>query len=547
MKLIGVIMADFERGALGGRSWLRDEIAGETVIRRTCRQALKSRRLAGLYLAVDTSQAAVAEAAVAGLNVRIETHHAGSVPWRNYTCSARKWSLDAWRGGLGGTCVFDESLHPWLLEAVAKREQADGAVDIPAAAPLLDPALLDAMIEHHEESSADIRMTFTQSAPGLSAAIYATPLLSDLIKASQSVGRVMAYNPAAPQRDMIMLPCFYAPETDVRRAVGRCVADNSAAIDTITACLRECPAADGDVPDATTISRWLLARRWSHVPKLPNEVEIELTTEDSLPQTTLRPRGAVVGKRGPMDLAVFDRLIGELAERDDMHIVLGGFGDPMMHPQWATCVRRCREAGIFATAVRTPAIMLDQPAIDVLEEARVDVLNVLIDAANAETYRKLHNADCYGQVMANIDALLRSHQARQLPLPILACEMIKTRATMDELEPFYDQWISKVGSAVLVGPSDYAGQWQDLSVMDASPPTRFPCERVFTRAMVLADGRVTICDQDFRGEHTIGSIADSPLSTLWTGQTLVAVRRSHQAGTYDVIPLCRRCREWHRP
>jgi radical SAM protein with 4Fe4S-binding SPASM domain len=118
---------------------------------------------------------------------------------------------------------------------------------------------------------------------------------------------------------------------------------------------------------------------------------------------------------------------------------------------------------------------------------------------------------------------------------------------MDEMEPFYDQWTAKAGSAVIVGPSDYAGQLKDLSVMNMAPPTRFACERIFTRAMVLADGRVTVCDQDFRGLHAVGSLATNSLSTLWTSEAMAAVRHSHQAGTYDGMPLCTACREWHRP
>lgn len=548
MKVIAVVTADFERGALGTRSRLADDLGGGTVVRRTLERVLKCERVASVHLVVDTAQAAAGQAAVEGLAVKLETHHAGDVPWFNYVRSARKWSLDAWRGGLGSTCVFDESLHPWLLEALGRREQADGVVDVPAAAVLLDPRLLDAMTGHYETTADDVRMTFTQSAPGLSAAIYSTPLLGDLVKACHSAGRMMAYNPAQPRRDMIMLPCFYPPETDVRRAFGRCVADTDAAVDRIAACLRECRVAGGDdVPGAAAVSRWLLDRRCAFVPALPDEVEIELTTEDSLPETTLRPRGDAVGRRGPLDRAIFDKLIGELAQRDDVRVVLGGFGDPLLHPEWPGYVRRCREAGIFAVAVRTPAVTLDKAAIDVLEENQVDVLNVLLDAATPETYRDLHQADHYDRVLANLDALLASHQARQQPQPLLACEMIKARATMDEIEPFYDKWIGKVGSAVIVGPSDYAGQFVDRAVMDMAPPTRFACERLFTRALVLADGRVTVCDQDYRGRHAVGSLADSSLAALWTGETLTATRRSHQAGTYDAMPLCRSCREWHRP
>jgi hypothetical protein len=45
--------------------------------------------------------------------------------------SSRKWSLDSWRGGLGGSTVFDESLHPWLLDALARRALANRRESVP--------------------------------------------------------------------------------------------------------------------------------------------------------------------------------------------------------------------------------------------------------------------------------------------------------------------------------------------------------------------------------------------------------------------------------
>ncbi|HSW45009.1 MAG TPA: radical SAM protein [Phycisphaerae bacterium] len=571
MKVIGVIHADFDRGPLGTAARLTDDLAGRSVLRRTLQQVLRAcpktragpassrsisrvlgqapnaNHLASVHLVVQAAQESRARAAVDGLDVKIETHDAAAVPWRDYLITTRKWSMDAWRGGIGGTCVFDESLHPWVLDALARREQADGVVDIPAAAPLLDPVLLTAMIEHFGKVADDVRMTFTQSAPGLTAAIYAPSLLADLARTSQCPGRMMAYNPAEPRRDMIMLPCFCAPETEVRRARGRCMVDTQDAMQRVAACLTELGAANNDPPDAAAVSRWLLGRQWTFVPDLPAEVEIELTTEDSLPETTLRPRGPIVGRRGPMDAAVFERLIDELARRDDVRIVLGGFGDPLLHPEFSRLARRCRETGIFGLAVRTPAVTLDEPAIENLLDTKVDVLNVPIDAATAETYRKLHRADRFDRVQSNIEKLIEAQQARRQSQPLVVCEMIKTRETMNEIEPFYDRWTSRTGAAVIVGPSDYAGQFSDLAVMNMAPPTRFACGRLFDRTMVLADGRVTACDQDFKGQHAIGSLTDQSLGDLWKCDRMNAIRRSHQTATCDAMPLCRSCREWHRP
>lgn len=553
MKVIAAIEADFERGPLGTRSRLRDDLLGETVLRRTLRRVLACSRLASVHLVVDLRQEALACAAVEGLAVRVETHSAGPSPWQTHVASGRKWSLDSWRGGLGGTTVFDESIHPWVLEALARREQAEAVATIPAAAAVFDPSLLAAMIAHYEQVCAEVRMTFTQSPPGLSAAIYAPAMLADLAKTVQPPGRTLAYRPTEPSRDAIMQACYFTPPPAIARATGRLIADTDEAIARVRTLLVDADSPDG--ADASAAERVAAAerlgtslRQFSFAPRgLPGEVEIELTTDDSLPSTTLRPRGQVVGRRGPLDPRVFGRLIDELAQRDDVRVVLGGYGDPLLHPEFGSLLRKCREAGIFGLAVRTPAITLDEAMVETLIEHRVDVLNVLLDAATPGTYSQVHGADYFEQVTANVDRVLAAHACTKQPLPLVVCEMVKTRATIGEMEAFYDRWVSKSAGAVIVGPSAHAGQWQDLGVMKMSPPARFACGRIFNRAMVLADGRVTVCDQDFRGEHALGSITDGTLHDLWIGAAMQAVREAELAGLHDGMPMCPACEEWHRP
>jgi radical SAM protein with 4Fe4S-binding SPASM domain len=125
--------------------------------------------------------------------------------------------------------------------------------------------------------------------------------------------------------------------------------------------------------------------------------------------------------------------------------------------------------------------------------------------------------------------------------------LLKSHETMDDVEAFYDRWIRKTASAVIAGPSHYAGQWPDGAVVRMAPPTRFSCLRLPHRAMILADGRMTLCDQDFHGWHAVGSVRESPLAELWQGPALSAARQYHSNGVWNDLPLCRECDEWHRP
>ena len=535
MKFLAAIEADFHRGALGTRSRLGDDLLGETVLRRTLKRVLECPRLASVHLIVDVGQEALAREAASGLSVKLETHSAGPPPWQAFVASARKWSLDAWRGGIGGTTVFDEAFNPWVLEALARREGVDAIACVPAAAAVFDPGLLGEMLAHYEKVHEDVRLTFTQSPPGLTAAIYSPAILADLAKAAQPPSRTMAYRPSDPHRDVILQPCYYSVAPSIAQSTGRLIADTGAALARVQGILEKGDAA------------LFLRQEKSCVPFFPGEVEVELTTEDSLPGTTLRPRGQTVGRRGPMDADVFGRLVDELARRDDARIVLGGYGDPLLHPDFPGLLRKCRSAGVFGVAVRTPAVTLDEATTEALIENQVDVLNVLLDATTPATYAQVHGADHFDRVKANLECLLAAHKHSQQPRPLLVCEMVKTRATLPEMEAFYDHWLTKTSAAVIAGPSAHAGRWHDLSVMDMSPPARFTCTRIFNRAMILADGRMTVCDQDFRGEHAVGSLVDHSLTELWSSPAMQAARNAELAGTHDGMAMCPACKEWHRP
>jgi len=65
--------------------------------------------------------------------------------------------------------------------------------------------------------------------------------------------------------------------------------------------------------------------------------------------------------------------------------------------------------------------------------------------------------------------------------------------------------------------------------------------------MVLADGRVTACDQDFAGKHAVGRLSTQGIGEIWRGAAMEALRANHRIGDYDALELCRGCDEWHRP
>ncbi|UCE61632.1 MAG: NTP transferase domain-containing protein, partial [Phycisphaerales bacterium] len=358
MKTIAAIQADLKTSPVGTRSRLTDELAGKTILRRTVERISRAKRIEEVYVLCPSPQLEHCKSLLEGTGAVVRRFDADPPHWGLLTQTARKWSLEGWRGGIGGTTSFDEYTDCRLLSGLLKTVDAQAVLSVPAAAPLIDPEVADAMIQHREDAEDDLRVTFTQAPPGLTGILLEAPLVNELAEKGTPLGWVFAYQPGNPRKDLIFQPCCYELPSDLRYAVGRLIADTDRSAQAIADLLR-----DHDEPDSLAIGRWLAEKNRTFVEPLPREVEIELTTDDPYPQSLLRPRGSRVPGRGPIDLAIVEKIVSELARFDDALLVLGGFGDPLRHPQFAPVLDVIRstppnEKMIYGLAVRTSGVDL---------------------------------------------------------------------------------------------------------------------------------------------------------------------------------------------
>ena len=542
MKVIAVVDADLDTTPLGTASRQAQELHGVPVLRRTLERVCRAKRPDAVVLTCPPDQMQRCQTLAGDLPVTVFGSGDGTPPYRRLIRTARKWALDGWRGGMGGAASLDEYCPFRLLAGPAKKLEAEAVWACSGAAAVVDPAFIDGMIDHFENAARELPCVFAPVVPGLTGAVFETALLEELGAQNIPPGWLLAYKPDAPEMDLAFKECCYPSPQAMRHAAGRLIADTRRATEAVADLLREHPEPDGE-----TAGQWLIDRAATHVSPLPREVEIELTTEDQLPDTPLRPRGQRVPRRGPIDLAAIAKLADELATYDDSLVVLGGFGEPLLHPQFDEVCRLLHEAGIYGLAVRTNGLALDKRMADTLVRNQVDVANVLIDAWTDDLYRSLNPGHKLATVTNAMDRLSDIRTAAKQVHPLLVPQITKSIDNVGELDDFFDGWVRQVGWATIEGFSHYAGQLDDRSVMDMSPPTRKPCRRIRSRCLVLADSRMTVCDQDFKGTTAVGSVLETSLADLWHSPTMQQARQHHNQANYDALPLCSNCCEWHRP
>lgn len=550
MNIVAVIQADLEVTTLGTKSRLADEIGGEPVLRRTVRRVEQIEPIDRVFVLCPPEQSRRTASLLAGTKAEVRHVDCGDAPWRTLIRSARKWSLDGWRGGIGGAASYDEFVDCRAVARLLADQKVDAVLCVPPAAPALSPKLATGMIELLERTADDSRMIFAQAPPGLTGLLMQPDLVEELAAQTTPVGWVFSYKPDTPRKDLIFMPCCYELPSALRYASARLMADTDRSFRRVAHLLAAHP---DDDPDA--VGRWLAQSLETDLPPRPREIEIELTTDDPYPDTLMRPRGKQVPARGPIAPALVERLVTEMAQDDDALIVLGGFGDPLMHPEFDAILERIHAcvgtlSGV-GVCVKTLGVALTEDHAHALIGQRVDILQVLLDAWSPELYARLQSPDAPDRadlpaVLANLDRLASMRADRQSALPIVVPDMTKSRDNVDEMEAFYDGWIGRLGAVTITGYTDRAAQVEDRRVINMAPPTRRPCRRLKSHCLILADGRVTFCDQDFRGLSVAGDMEGVDLSSIWLGEQYRRIRAAHDDGTVDALTLCAACTEWHR-
>lgn len=438
---------------------------------------------------------------------------------------ARAWASACWRGGLASATIFDEVVAPRVMADAMDRLAIDAAVVLGPDWIAVDPALTDALVDRHLEDPERHRLTFTQAAPGLAPLVIERSLMSELAAAAErggafaSIGGLLGYLPRQPRlrADPIAGPaCVHVPPA-VRDAGVRVIADGRSAV------LGAAMARLGDRAASATAEEVARAIAETEEPEpAPHELILELCTGRRTGglRAAWRPGAAELIERTPMPRATAERLLDELASaRPGSAVSFGGCGDPMLHPDLPALAAAARRAGL-AVHVRTE-LACRRDRLDALLDAEPDVISVDLMADSAATYRAVMGADLFEMVIANMEHLLsRRVGAGGIPVPWVVARLTRCDAILEELESFFDRWLTLSGAAV-IDPLPEPAPGERIEPL---PKPAAAARRLWSQRMaVLCDGRVPASEHDLAGEHAVADAGRDGLMPAW--RRLLAHRR----------------------
>lgn len=450
-------------------------LRGKPVVRHAVERLARVPGIGGVAVLCWDEQAQNLEVILQDIGAHLIPHGpARRIPHLNAVSTAQTWA-DGWRGGLLQTIPQDRGFFAPTAAAVARAVGAEALFLVDSSFALLDEALCGWLIAHAADRPGH-DLYFTAAAPGLAGLLISAARVGRLAEANGHPGSALHYQPESPCLDPIAADyCLHAP-FQLTRTLHDFRVDDDRTLAVAEAVLTRDPR----ITTTGLIEAFDAGADLTRI----TDLTIELTTA-----RRTKPIWLNAAEPDAFDLDSLGLLLEQaLAENRQLRITFGRLGDPLCHPDWRQALEIARRAG--ATSIHIETDLLCETAAIAGIAALTDLVSVHLPAVTAATYERVMGTDGYAQVTRNLAHLIALGGKRNSGLPLIVPTFVKTTANLDEMEPWYDGWLTQVGSAVVRGPDAFDNAPPaDIATARMIRSERRPRELVVTAAGELKLGR----------------------------------------------------------
>jgi radical SAM protein with 4Fe4S-binding SPASM domain len=261
--------------------------------------------------------------------------------------------------------------------------------------------------------------------------------------------------------------------------------------------------------------------------------------------------------RGRMDDALFEKVLAELAERPEVETVIPMLqNEPLLDKRLFDRLRAVKERtrGRVTTELVTNGALLTDEVVERIRDARLDILDVSLDALSREVYGRVRVGLDYDVVLAGVERVLRA----RLPDTTVFVRLVRVRDNAAEVKAFARHWRKRGVPVFVYTANNRVGALPEfderLRVRGASALQRLGrravrawlghCPAAFASANILHDGSVLVCTHDWARKEVVGNVRAATLAEIWNGERMREIRRLIRERRYAELPACRECSLW---
>ena len=249
-----------------------------------------------------------------------------------------------------------------------------------------------------------------------------------------------------------------------------------------------------------------------------------------------------------MEFELFKKVVDEAADLRVPEVVLNGYGEILTMPRMGEYLAHLRsKRHDFRLMINTNGYNITNAKIELLFENRVNLLNITIDGATAETAQLIRIGLKTERIENNIHQIMRLRRERGLGYPKIRAGMVLIKENEHEAHAFLNKWAG-VTDYVGIGPLSGRLGTETEHAAEGHGEGHVPaCILPFRDMDVWADGKAVLCCEDWNEEYVVGDLTDESLAEVWRGRVLSEARALHASGRGNDVFICSKCDHWQQP
>lgn len=241
------------------------------------------------------------------------------------------------------------------------------------------------------------------------------------------------------------------------------------------------------------------------------------------------------------------KAIADEAGPHQAYLRISGGGEPMLHPKVKTLLPYAKEKGCRIGLITNGSAFTEKNSL-ILLEAGIDMIEVSVDACDAETYAVVRKGLKWDKLLRNVRRLIKMRNAMGSPSKIVVSGVNQQGVDLDAVEKF---WREEIRVDNFIRRKFLT--WGDNTSLDGSrsaDPSPYieagevPCPFIFERLNIDSRGNVMVCGYDIAANTSMGMVGQQSIKDIWHGEGFRYYREMHLAKRGNEISICASCPDW---
>ena len=254
-------------------------------------------------------------------------------------------------------------------------------------------------------------------------------------------------------------------------------------------------------------------------------------------------------QKGRMDFALFKKIIDEAREYV-YDVYLHHRGEPLLHPQFTEMVKYAKRRSL-RVKFHTNATLLTREKSEQILDSGLDLISFSFDGFSEEVYEEVRINAKFEKTVENIGEFLKLKGKRRQSKPYTVIEEIEFPRYSEhygggEKEKFSRKFRS-LGLDELIFKKLYnwAGDYE-VPGQKTGREDYAVCTFPWYSSVILWDGTVVPCPQDYFARIKLGNVSQKRLSEIWNDKPYLELRKKMFHSLEDLAP-CNKCdRLWRK-